>query len=408
MKKFLFFFALLSSIHFTALGQCTFNVVDTDDFEYNTTITGLISGTVYHLVPLSLKAAHSPTRYCYMNFVNTISANTLVFNRSYDVCANQEYKFSAWFNEINGGTSSYTLRAKDANDSTLFTSAQTNSTSSWVQWTSASFTPTTSTVQFQLVYNSGTGNNDLAMDDLVLEVCALSAVANDSITICNRSAPFNLLDSISLPYGNGGDWTGPSTLANGSMGTFNINTMMPGEYTYTLSNGGNCADSVGSIFINVNTVDTSVTVNNGVFTASASGASYQWIDCNSGQALAGETGQSFTPVSNGLYAVEITQDGCIDTSGCKAMTTVGLSENGLPGMLVSPNPTSGLLNVSLGQEYEQIEVVLINILGQTVYTHSFENSSELMLDLSTLAANVYYLQVRIKNQQRTIKVVLHE
>jgi hypothetical protein len=73
-------------------------------------------------------------------------------------------------------------------------------------------------------------------------------------------------------------------------------------------------------------VDTSVTLNSSVLTANAVlNTSYQWIYCDSVE-IEGATFQSFTPTENGNYAVVITQDGCVDTSGCYLINSVGISE----------------------------------------------------------------------------------
>lgn len=52
--------------------------------------------------------------------------------------------------------------------------------------------------------------------------------------------------------------------------------------------------------------DTAVTQSGNTLTAVEAGASYQWINCATNQPIAGATGQSFTPVSSGSYAVQIT------------------------------------------------------------------------------------------------------
>ncbi len=59
-----------------------------------------------------------------------------------------------------------------------------------------------------------------------------------------------------------------------------------------------------------------------ILTAEQNNTTYQWIDCDIiDGAISGETGQSFSPIATGYYAVEITlSDGCgatlIDTSSC--------------------------------------------------------------------------------------------
>tara|TARA_B100000767_G_scaffold275627_1_gene313830 strand:+ start:52 stop:1620 length:1569 start_codon:yes stop_codon:yes gene_type:complete len=75
--------------------------------------------------------------------------------------------------------------------------------------------------------------------------------------------------------------------------------------------------------------------NNGVIdltdqlVSAANGASYQWLDCNNNySAIPGENSQSFSPSSNGSYAVQIYEVGgiCVDTSACYTISVVGISE----------------------------------------------------------------------------------
>ena len=385
--------------------QCNFDTVDDDDFEYNTNIDGLISGTVYHLTPKDIKAAHSPTRYCYMNFVNGLSSNTMVFNRSYNVCLNHTYRFSAWFNEINGGSSNYVLRVKDSNDSTLFTTSQSNSTVSWVQWTSSSFTASTATIKFQLIYTGGTGNNDLAMDDLVLERCQIDPYENDSITVC-ISNTVNLIDSIVYPGGTGGMWSGPSILLNDSLGTFKARNMVAGQYSYTLSTNAACPDSIGTIDVGILSVDTSVSLNNFQLTAGASNSSFQWIDCSNGQAIVGETGSTFSPLANGSYAVEVTQNGCSDTSACMPVQGIGVEEQNELELHIFPNPSTASFELHFGRSHDRIAVRILDLTGQLVRELHFERSKEVIVDLSGMAKQLYILQIETERSVHTEMIIL--
>ena len=67
--------------------------------------------------------------------------------------------------------------------------------------------------------------------------------------------------------------------------------------------------------LHIKQVDTSINNFNPSFYANAVvNASYQWLDCNDGFALiVGEIGQGFTAIENGSYAVEVSQNGCVDT-----------------------------------------------------------------------------------------------
>ena len=54
-------------------------------------------------------------------------------------------------------------------------------------------------------------------------------------------------------------------------------------------------------------------------------AEYQWLDCdNNNTELVGEVNQYYFPNDDGNYAVEIqVLGGCIDTSECMSMTSIG-------------------------------------------------------------------------------------
>jgi len=53
-------------------------------------------------------------------------------------------------------------------------------------------------------------------------------------------------------------------------------------------------------------------------------AQYQWLDCaNENAPIPGETGQLFSPSSNGSYALEVEENGCTTTSACYDITGLG-------------------------------------------------------------------------------------
>lgn len=303
--------------------QCTYSSIDFDGFEYTTVNPGLVVGTVYHLPPQTY-AAHTGFRGVYMNFVNGLSTNTLVYSKSYTVCPNSQYRFSTWFKLSFGGSSTVLLRVKDANNVVLGTATNTYpANSTWSQWVSV-FTPSTSTITFELVYISGFGGNDLGMDDMELEIC-MPTVNNGTIDLCPTSIAIDLLDSLVAPSGSSGIWTGPSNLLNGSQGTFNPLNMNGGLYTYTVSNPVvGCPDSLGTLNISLGT---GPSVNLGNDTTICQGdtllvdatntlATYLWQD--------GSTNPFYSITQSGTYWVEVTDSCGID------IDTINVVLNPLP------------------------------------------------------------------------------
>lgn len=107
----------------------------------------------------------------------------------------------------------------------------------------------------------------------------------------------------------------------------NTYTASDSTATFVLTNAAGC-DSIVTLDLTINTVDPSATQNGGTLTANQAGATYQWLDCDNGNAvIPGETAQSFSPVTiTGNYAVEVTMNGCADTSGCFFIDLTGIEE----------------------------------------------------------------------------------
>lgn len=100
----------------------------------------------------------------------------------------------------------------------------------------------------------------------------------------------------------------------------------PGTYTGTITNSLGCSTS-SIVNLTVTPVDVGVSQLNINLFADASGAQFQWLDCNNGFAeVTGATGTQFTPNVDGSYAVEVTQNGCTDTSACYTVVGVGINE----------------------------------------------------------------------------------
>ena len=97
-----------------------------------------------------------------------------------------------------------------------------------------------------------------------------------------------------------------------------------GTYIASYSTGGSC-DSLVTLVLAVTTVNTTVIQSGGNLISQAVGAQYQWLDCGNAFAeIPGATGPSYAVTTAGSYAVEVTQNGCVDTSAC--VSNVGVEE----------------------------------------------------------------------------------
>jgi hypothetical protein len=178
-----------------------------------------------------------------------------------------------------------------------------------------------------------------------------------------------------------------------------------GTYLDTIPNAAGC-DSVITILLNINTVDTGVHISSPTLTANATGAGYQWLDCHKGFApISSASHQSYTATSNGNFAVAVTQNGCTDTSACKTITGLGIIENNFGEYLkIYPNPTDGMLYIDLGTSQNKATAIVRNALGQDVLKKSFSNTDQLQLDIPG-EAGVYFVAINAGAKRAVVKVL---
>ena len=170
-----------------------------------------------------------------------------------------------------------------------------------------------------------------------------------------------------------------------------------GTYMDTLATGGIC-DSLLTINLNVQTFDTGIRKDGTTLISQDTSADHQWLDCNAGYApVNGATSRRFSPDSNRSYAVKLSENDCADTSACYEVKSVGIVSNELGESLkVFPNPTEQTVTVELGERYKQIQTVLRNSKGKTLYSSSFSESRRFELQLEG-SAGYYFLEIRTAN-----------
>ena len=192
-------------------------------------------------------------------------------------------------------------------------------------------------------------------------------------------------------------------IGSGTEITVTPNTVGPIGYFVAAEGGcvpkGNCV----STFVQVSTVSNTITVNGNTLTAVANGnnISYQWLNCNSGNAvIQGATNQSYTPSLAGSYAVQITNSsGCRVTSDCQQMT-LNIDDLNRADFTILPNPTSGYFSISANTAIST--VLIFNIVGQK--TIEFNEPQE-TYDISALSAGNYIVKIQTNSGVITKKLV---
>ncbi len=177
-------------------------------------------------------------------------------------------------------------------------------------------------------------------------------------------------------------------------------------YTDVINNYLGC-DSTITVNLTINpSPDTSVTQNTNTLTATATGASYRWLDCDNGYAaVTGATGQTFVATANGNYAVEVELNGCIDTSSCYSVFQVSTFNPFEDNIQIYPNPTKSSFWIDLGKSYSDVSIQIMDITGKVVSSENFNNFEKMEIGLN-VPKGVYFVAIRSAQQRKVSKILI--
>lgn len=182
-----------------------------------------------------------------------------------------------------------------------------------------------------------------------------------------------------------------------------------GTYQDTLTNSLGC-DSVLQINLTITAIDTTVNyslgTSNPTLKAEETGATYQWIDCATGKPIPGATNNTFAPTYNGSFAVELTKNNCVDTSGCHSLTNVSIQDLEFARSIkLFPNPTSDVLNLEFSEVFGNIEIVINDVAGKEVLRATRKQKKYLEIDLQKLANGAYFVNITADKKKAIYKVL---
>lgn len=185
-----------------------------------------------------------------------------------------------------------------------------------------------------------------------------------------------------------------------------ITVTQAGTYNVTTSVNGCTATSTDVIVVVNATPTATASLSGNTLTASPSGLTYQWINCdNANTPVAGATNATFTPGDLANYAVIVTNAaGCSDTSACLIASGVGVETNTLATMMnMFPNPTTGLVSVSLPTDVT-VAIQILDAQGKVVSNlNSISNGST--IQLGAFENGIYFIQATSEFGNHVYRVV---
>ncbi|MEF3077791.1 M28 family peptidase [Winogradskyella poriferorum] len=130
---------------------------------------------------------------------------------------------------------------------------------------------------------------------------------------------------------------------------------------------------------------------------------YQWFNCDTNTPVSGETNQSFTPLTDGNYAVEVTNGSCTEMSACINFSVLSTEEFQPNEIKVYPNPVDSVIKVDNFTE-TKIDIIINNISGKVVKkTNSQKTYIEIPFD--SITSGVYFVNVKSKTKASTYKII---
>jgi subtilisin-like proprotein convertase family protein len=197
------------------------------------------------------------------------------------------------------------------------------------------------------------------------------------------------------------------------LGTGTTLNVTPATNTnYFVRGTGGCVTSAtcGTHSIALTNINTNVTQSGSQLTSLQPSASYQWLLCSDNNSvISGATSVTFIPtLVVGSYAVQVTNNGCIDTSACFTVNMTGLETINQIALVLAPNPTNGMVNIQWEASAEVSQIEVLDMKGRTVVKETQINGNQHVLNLTQFESAVYYVRVTHQAGIEYVKLVKAE
>lgn len=243
----------------------------------------------------------------------------------------------------------------------------------------------------------------------VLNKPSMPGVISGPAMVCQGTA--NLYSIKPVQYAEKYHWVFPNGIHGNNSTTNEILT-----YADSLT-GGNILVSAENdcfisdkqpLYVTLTEVDNTITVNGDTLIANENNASYQWIDCSFHQDISGATSQSFKPMVSGNFAVRLSKNNCTEESKCFLVTgQKDIYE--IPKILIYPNPTSKLLNISINNEKsEDYNIELYDIYGKLILSRGMNHDyhkSVFQLEMDPFPNGIYLLRINSIDYHYTGRII---
>lgn len=78
-----------------------------------------------------------------------------------------------------------------------------------------------------------------------------------------------------------------------------------------------------------------------------------------------------------------------------------------PLFQVFPNPSSDNINIRFNNNFNFATVELIDVLGSTVYSNQFKNTTDKIISVASFTKGIYFLKVETATEKQIQKIIIH-
>lgn len=193
-----------------------------------------------------------------------------------------------------------------------------------------------------------------------------------------------------------------------------ITTTKGGDYTVVFTYENGCATTSSPLNINVYDVPKGeITIAGNKLSATIIGSgsftTVRWF--KNGTYVPAFDGQAMiTPTENGMYSAEFTF-----ATGCKSnaasiyfgVLSTEEEENTLSNTLIYPNPSKGIINVSLDKNIKgAVIITLSDNLGRVVMNQSFDTANgQISINIESMPTGMYVMTLNANDKTQTFKLI---
>ncbi|WP_138432920.1 M28 family peptidase [Winogradskyella algicola] len=150
-------------------------------------------------------------------------------------------------------------------------------------------------------------------------------------------------------------------------------------------------------------IDNTITQSTTSLISNQTTGTYQWFNCDTNTPISGETNQSFSPLNDGNYAVEVTNGSCTEISLCVNFSVLSTEEFQPNEIKVYPNPVDSVIKVDNFTE-SKIDITVNNISGKVIKKTNSQKA-HVEIEFDSTVSGVYFVNIKSKTKASTFKII---